>query len=60
MAEIQITPSGFLPTPNEQQVQANPGSVNGGVDTLNQRADNVVQNIEDVIDLNADEGGDGN
>ncbi len=60
MAEIQITPSGFLPTQTEPQVQANPGAVNGGVDTLNQRGDNVVQNIEDVIDLNADEGGDGN
>ncbi|MCH9843907.1 MAG: hypothetical protein K0U39_00190 [Alphaproteobacteria bacterium] len=60
MAEIQITPSGFLPTPNAQQVQVNPGVVNGGVGTLNQNGDNVVQNIEDVIDLNADEGGDGN
>ncbi|MCH9852116.1 MAG: hypothetical protein K0U45_01275 [Alphaproteobacteria bacterium] len=60
MAEIQITPAGFVPTPNEQPIQANPGAVNGGVDTLNQRSDNVVQNIEDVIDLNADEGGDGN
>ena len=60
MAEIQITPSGFLPTQAEPQVQANPGSVNGGVDTLNQNGDNVVQNIEDVIDLNADDGGDRN
>ena len=60
MAEIQITPAGFLPTQTEPQIQANPGAVNGGVDTLNQRGDNVVQNIEDVIDLNADDGGDGN
>ena len=60
MAEIQITPSGFTPAATEQQTQPNPGAVGGGVATENQRPDLVVQTIEDVIDLNADEGGNNN
>ncbi len=57
MAEIQITPAGFTPVATDLPNQANPGAVNGGIATDNQRSDNVVQTVDDVIDLNADEGG---